>query len=229
MSNTRGASAEPKWLFPSGFSNAGNGNLTGTGQSFGSKARNLFQVGLDAAWEMDFFGGVRRGVEAANADLQAAVEDRRDLLVTLTAEVSVNYVQLRGLQEQLAIAQKNREAQQHSADVTKKRFQVGFASALDVANADAQVATTTSQIPLLESAERQTIYNISVLLGREPSALIDQLSPEGAVPATPPVVPVGLPSDLLRRRPDIRRAEAQLHSRPRELASRPQICFRSSA
>ncbi len=188
------------------------GPVNGTSQSFGARARNLFQVGLDAAWEMDFFGGVRRSVEAANADLQAAIEDRRDVLVTLTAELSVNYMELRGVQQELEIARKNLEAQQHSADVTKKRFQVGFASALDVANADAQVATTNSQIPLLESAERQSIYNISVLLGREPAALMDQLSPQRLVPATPPVVPIGLPSDLLRRRPDVRRAEAQLHS-----------------
>ncbi len=199
-----------------GVSGAGNGQFTGpvsgTSQSFGARARNLFLVGLDAAWEMDFFGGVRRSVEAANADLQAAIEDRRDVLVTLTAELSVNYMELRGVQQELEIARKNLDAQQHSADVTRKRFQVGFASALDVANADAQVATTSSQIPLLESTERQAIYNISVLLGREPAALMDQLSPAKLVPATPPVVPVGLPSDLLRRRPDIRRAEAQLHS-----------------
>jgi len=197
-------------------SGAANNQLTGPvngpSQSFGARARNLFQVGLDAAWEMDFFGGVRRSVEASNADLQAAIEDRRDVLVTLTAELSLNYMELRGVQQELDIARKNLDAQQHSADVTKKRFQVGFASALDMANAEAQVATTSSQIPLLEATERQNIYNISVLLGREPAALLDQLSVTRVVPATPPVVPIGLPSDLLRRRPDIRRAEAQLHS-----------------
>jgi multidrug efflux system outer membrane protein len=181
------------------------GSTNGGSQSFGARARNLFQVGLDAAWEMDFFGGVRRSVEAA-------IEDRRDVLVTLTAELSVNYMDLRGVQQELEIAHKNLVSQEHSAEVTKKRFQVGFASALDVANADAQVATTNSQIPLLEAAERQSIYNIGVLLGREPAALVDQLSVTRMVPPTPPVVPIGIPSDLLRRRPDIRRAEAQLHS-----------------
>ena len=197
-------------------SGTGNTQFSGTGNptspSFGGRVRNLFQVGLDAAWEMDFFGGVRRSVEAANADLQAAIEDRRAVLVTLTAELSLNYMDLRGVQQEIQIAKQNLEAQQHSADVTKKRFQVGFASGLDVANAEAQVATTSSQIPLLESTEQQAIYNISVLLGLEPAALVDTLAPRRELPATPPVVPVGLPSDLLRRRPDIRRAEAQLHS-----------------
>jgi multidrug efflux system outer membrane protein len=187
------------------------GSSAPSSQSVGAKARNLFQVGLDAAWEMDFFGGVRRSVEAANADLQAAFEDRRDVFVTLTSEVAVNYVQLRGLQQQLIVANKNLAAQQHSAEVTHKRFEVGFVSALDMANADAQVAATSAQVPLLEASVRQTIYNISVLLGREPAGLLQELSPEQAVPAMPSVVPVGLPSDLLRRRPDIRRAEAQLH------------------
>ncbi len=184
----------------------------GTTQSLTSRSRNLFQNGLDATWELDLFGGIRRGVEAADANLQAAVEDSRDVMVTLTAEVALNYVELRGYQQQIAIAQNNLEAQRQTAELTHKRFDVGFASRLDVANADAQVATTESQIPLLEASAQQTIYSLSVLLGREPAALLTELSPQGAIPATPPVVPVGLPSDLLQRRPDIRRAEAQLHS-----------------
>jgi len=178
----------------------------------GGTTRNLYQAGLDAAWELDIFGGVRRDVEAANADVLAAVEDRRNVLVTLTAEVALNYVDLRGFQQQIVIAQDNLKAQQHSAELTRRRFQGGFVSALDVANADAQVATTASQIPLLESSARQTIYNISVLVGLEPAALSEELSPVSVIPVTPPTVPVGVPSDLLRRRPDIRRAEAQIHA-----------------
>lgn len=174
--------------------------------------RNLYQAGLDAAWELDIFGGVRRDVEAANADVLAAVEDRRNVLVTLTAEVALNYVDLRGFQQQIVIAQDNLKAQQHSAELTRQRFQGGFVGALDVANADAQVATTASQIPVLESSARQTIYNISVLVGLEPAALSEELSPASMIPVAPPTVPVGVPSDLLRRRPDIRRAEAQIHA-----------------
>jgi multidrug efflux system outer membrane protein len=191
---------------------SGIGGTSGANSgSTAAGAHNLFQAGLDAAWELDLFGGVRRGIEAADADIQAAVEDSRDVMVTLTSEVALNYIGLRGLQQQIAIANKNLEAQRHSAELARKRFEVGFASRLDVANAEAQVATTLSQIPELEAAARQSIYNLGTLLGQEPAALLNELAPEGSIPPTPPVVPMGIPSDLLRRRPDIRRAEAQLH------------------
>jgi NodT family efflux transporter outer membrane factor (OMF) lipoprotein len=172
---------------------------------------NLYQMGLDASWELDVFGGTRRAVEAATADLKASIEDRRDVAVTLTAEVALSYLGLRGLQQEIAIAKENLDAQLHSVEITRQRFRGGFIGKLDVANAEAQVATTRSQIPVLEASARQTIYALSLLLAREPSALVDELSSAGVLPLTPPEVPMGLPSDLLRRRPDIRRAEAQLH------------------
>jgi NodT family efflux transporter outer membrane factor (OMF) lipoprotein len=174
--------------------------------------RNLFKVGLDAAWEMDIFGGTRRNIEAAEADFQASIEDRRDVLVTLVSEVAINYVQLRGYQQEIIIAQNNLKSQQQSADVVRKRFEGGFISSLDVANANAQVATTLSQIPLIEVSAQQAIYNISVLLGQEPASLLDELSSASSIPPTPPDVPMGLPSEMLRRRPDIRAAEARIHS-----------------
>jgi multidrug efflux system outer membrane protein len=173
---------------------------------------NQYQAGFDAGWELDIFGGVRRGIEAAGADLQAAVETRRDVLVTLTAEVARDYIDLRAFQQRIAIARKNLKAQEHSAGLTRQRFEAGFVSGLDVANAQAQVATTGAQIPLLEASARQSIYSLSVLLGQEPGALIQELSPSSAIPAAPPSVPVGVPSDLLRRRADIRRAEAEIHA-----------------
>jgi outer membrane protein, multidrug efflux system len=175
-------------------------------------SNDLFQAGLDAAWEIDIFGGVRRSVEAAQANLQAAVEDRRAVLVSLVAEVGVNYVSLRGFQQQILIARHNLETQKHTAEITRKRFEAGFASGLDTANANALVATTESQIPLFESAAQAAIYSLSVLLGLQPAALAQELSSDQPIPTTPPEVPVGLPSDLIRRRPDIRRAEAQLHA-----------------
>ncbi len=175
-------------------------------------ARDLFQIGLDAAWEIDVFGGTRRAVEASDADIQSAREDLRDVLVSLVAEMGSNYATLRGLQEEIAIARQNLAAQKRTADITRKRFEAGFVSKLDVANAEAQAATTESQIPRLESAAAETIYSMSLLLGQEPGPLTEELSTTSPVPATPPVVPVGLPSDLLRRRPDIRRAEARLHA-----------------
>jgi outer membrane protein, multidrug efflux system len=176
------------------------------------KAHSLFQVGLDASWEADIFGGIRRNIEAADANVEFAVEDSRDVLVTLVAEVGLNYMQLRGFQQQIVIAQRNLTAQKHNADITHQRFKAGLASELDTANADAQVAATTAQIPSLESLARQTLYSLSVLLGQPPASLLKELGPTAEIPSTPPEVPIALPSELLRRRPDIRRAEAQIHS-----------------
>ncbi len=188
-----------------------SGSVSRSRSSAGVK-RNLFQSGLDAIWEVDIFGGIRRGIEAADADIKTAIEDRRDVLVTLTAEVALNYIDLRGFQQQIVVARENLEAQKSSAAITRKRFQSGFVGALDVANANAQVAATASQIPVLESSARQIIYNLSVLLALEPAALLDELSPTSTIPVAPPTVPLGVPSDLLRRRPDIRRAESQIHA-----------------
>jgi multidrug efflux system outer membrane protein len=187
---------------------------SGGGVSFSTLGpfQELFQVGLDASWELDIFGGTRRNIEATTADLAAAVEDRRDVLVTLVGEVGNNYLNLRGFQEQVAIAKKNLAAQQKTAEITHKRFDAGFVGKLDVANADAQVATTAATIPVFQSSEQAAIYSIGVLLGKEPAFLAKELASKAPIPPTPPKVPVGLPSELLRRRPDIRRAEAQLHA-----------------
>jgi len=174
--------------------------------------QDLYQAGLDAVWELDLFGGVRRNVESANANIQAATENIRDVQVSVTAEVALNYIQLRGYQQEIVIAQNNLKAQKHIAEITRKLFNVGFDSALNVANADSAVATTESQIPVLETATQQSIYALSVLLARLPAELLKQLTPTSNLPGIPAQVPVGLPSDLLRRRPDIREAEAQLHA-----------------
>jgi NodT family efflux transporter outer membrane factor (OMF) lipoprotein len=173
--------------------------------------RNLFQTGLDAAWELDVFGRVRRNIEAADANVQVSIEDYRGTLVTLVAEVSLNYIDLRGFQQEIIIAQNNLQSQQRTADLTRKRFQVGLVSALDVANANAQVATTSALIPLLETSAQQAIYNLSVLLALEPAALVQELSPASPVPINPPEIPMVLPSALLLRRPDVRSAEALIH------------------
>ena len=198
-----------------GSSGGGASGSSGGGTSQGVSVapfRELFQVGLDASWELDIFGGIRRNIEAAGADLRAAVEDRRDVLITLVGDVGSNYINLRGFQQQIDIARKNLEAQQHNADIIQKRHDAGFVGGLDVANARAQVATTAATIPIFEYSARAAIYSLGVLLGREPAALEKDLIKAVLIPPTPPEVPVGLPSDLLRRRPDIRRAEAQLHA-----------------
>ena len=131
-------------------------------------AQNLFQTGLDALWEADIFGGIRRNVESSEANILAAQEGLRDVQVSLAAEVALNYVQLRGFQQQIAIAQDNLQAQRHTADITRQRFNAGFVSGLDVANADAQVAATASTIPVLQTSARQSIYALSVLLAGRP-------------------------------------------------------------
>jgi NodT family efflux transporter outer membrane factor (OMF) lipoprotein len=177
-----------------------------------SVTADQYQAGFDAGWEIDLFGGQRRNLEAADAGLQTAVESRRDVLVSLMAEVARNYIQLRSYQQQIDITKRNLAAQQHSAKISRERFEGGFVSGLDVANADAQSATTAAQIPLLESSARQAVYSLSILIGEVPAALDAELSPAGAIPSAPPSVPVGVPSDLLRRRPDIRLAEAQIHA-----------------
>jgi len=169
-------------------------------------------MGLDASWELDLFGGVRRNIEASEADIKAAVEDRRDVLVSLAGEVGANYANLRGFQQQIEIARRNLEAQKHTAEITRKRHEAGFVGGLDVANARAQVASTQSQIPVIESSAKAAIYSLSVLLGQQPTVLDRELALDKPIPTTPPEVPIGLPSDLIRRRPDIRRSEAQLHA-----------------
>ncbi|HEX2279276.1 MAG TPA: efflux transporter outer membrane subunit [Candidatus Tectomicrobia bacterium] len=171
---------------------------------------DLFQVGFDTSWEIDLFGGVRRSIEAAGADLDASVEDLRDVLVTLLAEVTRNYVEVRGFQRRIAIARHNIRAQQETLELTQARFEAGLTSQLDVVQAASQLATTQAQVPALEVPLKQGIHRLGVLLGLAPGALWPELSREAPIPPVPPEVPVGLPSDLLRRRPDVRRAERQV-------------------
>jgi outer membrane protein, multidrug efflux system len=177
-----------------------------------SSGKNLFQAGFDASWEIDVFGGVRRAVEAADAELQASEENYRDVLVSLFAEVARNYLEVRGSQLRKAIAEKNIFLENRTLEMTKGRLEVGLGSELDVAQAQAQLASTESRIPSLESAEKQAVHRLGVLLGMEPGALGTELSGSAPIPVGPPEVPAGLPSDLLRRRPDIRRAERELAS-----------------
>jgi NodT family efflux transporter outer membrane factor (OMF) lipoprotein len=173
---------------------------------------NLFQAGFDSTWELDLWGRVRREVESANANIEASGEARRQTLVTSLAELARDYVQLRGIQETLRITQENLKSAQESARLSDERFRGGLATDLDVANARAQVESTAAGIPQLEQQQEQMVNAISFLLGEPPGALSTELLPPQPVPPVPPSVPIGLPSDLLQRRPDIRQAEAQLHA-----------------
>ncbi len=171
---------------------------------------DLYDAGLDAAWELDIFGGTRRAIEAAEAEVGAAEETRAHVLVSLLGEVGLNYIELRGLQAELAVTQDNRDAQQQTLTLTRDRLQAGLATELDVARAEAQSATTAAQIPSLETGIKQAVHRLSVLVGEAPGTAVDQLVQAAPIPGLPPEVPVGLPSELLRRRPDIRRAEREL-------------------
>jgi NodT family efflux transporter outer membrane factor (OMF) lipoprotein len=172
--------------------------------------QNLFKSGFDSGWEIDIFGGARRRVEAAEANVEASVEERRGVLVTLLGDVAKNYIDLRGFQRRLAVAQQNLRAQQETLSITKVRFDAGLASDLEVAQAEGQVGATAAQIPILQSGLKQALYRLDVLLGAQPGALSTEFANEAPIPALPPQARVGLPVDLLRRRPDIRRAERQL-------------------
>ncbi|MGF6289414.1 multidrug efflux system outer membrane protein [Paraburkholderia youngii] len=173
---------------------------------------NLWQVGFDATWELDLFGRVRRSVEAANAQTEAAYESRNDALLSLEAEVAQTYMQLRGAQTLHDIAVSLVEQQGETVALTESQAKVGLASQLDVQSARAQLAQTKTQLPQYDQQIAQALNALAYLIGEPPGALEAQLSAPQTVPPVPPVVPVGLPSTLARRRPDIRRAEANLHA-----------------
>jgi NodT family efflux transporter outer membrane factor (OMF) lipoprotein len=173
---------------------------------------NQYQLGFDASWEPDLFGGVHRSVEAAEADTVAQEEEARDALVSLEAEVARDYIDLRAAQAQLAVTARNIATQQETRALAEQRFRAGLGTALDVTNAEAQVRSTRSQSPPFSRSVASDINQLSELLAREPGALTAELETAKPVPPVPAQVPVGLPGDLLRRRPDIRAAEARLHA-----------------
>ncbi len=171
---------------------------------------NLFQVGFDASWELDVFGGIRRSIEASTANLEAAEADRDAVLLSLSAEVGLEYVTYRSLQQRVALATQNLDAQQATLDLTQRLFKAGLAPELDVTRAQAQVSTTAATIPLLRAQAAQSVHRLGTLIGQLPMTLTDELRPEGDIPQAPRLVSVGLPSELLLRRPDVARSERQL-------------------
>jgi NodT family efflux transporter outer membrane factor (OMF) lipoprotein len=174
------------------------------------ESQNLFDLGAAASWELDLWGRIRRQVEAADAEVAASVEDYRDVLVTLFAEVATNYVNVRALQERLRYANANVEAQERTLQLTQDRFDSGLVSALDVAQAESNLANTRALIPSLEQELTIAFNRLAVLLAVSPGALDDELSAEAPIPHEPEAVTRGLPADLLRQRPDIRSAERRL-------------------
>ncbi len=185
-----------------------------------SLVTNLYQVGFDASWELDLWGGVRRSVEAANADRESAEFARRDALVSLSAEIARTYLGLRGTERLLAIAEAQVRTQQQLRQLVNSRHEAGFTPQSDVAAQAAQVQAALAQLPPLRQQAAQARNRLALLLALPPGALAERLArPDPAASpalstsaALPPVVPVGVPGELLRRRADIRKSEADLHA-----------------
>jgi NodT family efflux transporter outer membrane factor (OMF) lipoprotein len=183
--------------------------LAGPGFSIG--AINDYNTGFDASWELDLWGKVRRQVEAADAQVDQAADRRRDALVSSLAELARDYLQLRGVQTQIRIANDNLKVDRDILTLAQQRQQRGLQNGLDVENAAAQVESVRAQIPALEQEQSQYINALSLLLDQPPGALKATLG-AGAIRTGPPRIPLGIPSELARRRPDIRAAEDQLHA-----------------
>jgi NodT family efflux transporter outer membrane factor (OMF) lipoprotein len=169
-----------------------------------------YSAGLDASWEIDIFGGVRRSVEAAEADVAAAAADLGDASVSLTAEVALNYVEVRGLQLRLAIARANLASQSETLQLTEWRQQAGLVGRQDVEQARSNREQTRAQIPSLETSLAEAEHRLDILLGTSPGTVHPRLAAAGALPAMPARIAVGIPAYTLRRRPDIRAAERRL-------------------
>jgi multidrug efflux system outer membrane protein len=189
-----------------------SGALRDLAPAEGFDAANLHDYSIGAGWELDLWGRIRRSIESADAAVEASGEDYRDVLVSLLAEVALSYTDVRSYQERIRLANANVETQQNTLGLTRDRFAVGLVSALDVAQAESNLANTESLIPVLETNLQLALNRIAVLLGLPPGAVHAELEQAEPVPAEPPEVTVGVPADLLRQRPDVRRAERQLAS-----------------
>ncbi len=191
----------------------GTAGSIGGGGASGSAihALDLYQYGLQSMYDLDLWGKNRRAVEAAVAAAQSSAEARRAGLLNVEAQVASNYIKLRGTETVLAITQKNLKSADQLVELTSEREQAGLTTELDVANAKATRAEIASQIPTLTAERDNYIGQIGMLLGVTPQTLPVDLTTPAVVPLTPPSVPIGLPADLLRRRPDVREAEANLH------------------
>lgn len=175
-----------------------------------NREQQYYDAGFDAAWELDVFGRVRRGVEASSAELGAAQASLKDVQITVSAEVARNYFELRGLQRELAVAQRNADNQRTTLNLTHARLDAGTGTDLDTARAQAQLDSTLAVIPNLQAGVSRSIFRLGVLTGHTPEALIAELAMPRELPALPSSLHIGTPEALLRRRPDLRVAEREL-------------------
>lgn len=175
------------------------------------KATNIYSAGFDFLWEIDLFGRIKRTVESADAYYQASVEDYHDVMITMLAEVARNYIELRTTQARIAYAENNVATQQKTLELTQNLYQSEIVSELDVRQAEFNLANTQAEIPSLHTAETANLNRLAVLVGQMPGQLKSKLAPYTNLPQIEDVN-ITLPTDLLRQRPDIRRAERQLAS-----------------
>lgn len=208
--NGNATAADVKLSDKGGALFGGSSSSSSSGSS-GIDPMSIYQYGFDATWTVDVFGKVRRQVEAGNAAIQASEIDRRGVLIQMMAEVARDYVQLRNAQMQLQIAEDNVNTAQKLLTLTRQRATAGLTDQLDVAQEQAQLTTTEATVPQAQQQVAQYINALSMLLALPPRALQSELETGEPVPPTPVVIPVGLPSELLRRRPDVMEAEANLH------------------
>jgi NodT family efflux transporter outer membrane factor (OMF) lipoprotein len=196
--------------FPS-VTAAGSASRSRTSEETGSgDTRELFSAGFDASWELDLFGGITRGIEAAEANLESSVADLHDTQVTLVAEVATNYVEVRSLQIRLRIARDNLASQSETLQLTDWRAQAGLVSNQDVDQARSNREQTRAQIPSLETALAEAEHRLDILLGKTPGTLHPRLTTAADLPALPEEIVVSIPADTLRQRPDVRAAERTL-------------------
>lgn len=190
---------------------SGNGVLGEAVEAMGQDLTQSTSVaGLDLNWELDVFGGRRRALEAARADLGRTEAAKEAIRISVVAEVGQNYLEVRGRQKQLEVARATLRTQESTLALTADRRRAGLSSDLDVVRAETQTAETRSQIPRMEESLQRAIHRLGVLMGQPPTVLAEQLGEVRPLPVASSRIPVGLPSDLLRRRPDVRMAEREL-------------------
>lgn len=176
----------------------------------GGEEEEYYLAQFDSSWELDLFGGIRRSIEASQAELEASQADVNDVLVSLMAEVAVNYIEVRTYQQRLDITQANIKTQEQTYELNKSRYEAGLIEELAVQQSLRNLETSRSQVPMLKSGLRAAKNRLAVLLGQEPGSIDDMLAADNGLPQVPPNVAVGIPAETMRRRPDIRRAERQL-------------------
>lgn len=197
-------------LYPS-VTASGNARRSSSSKESGSgNTVDLFNAGFDATWELDLFGGVRRGIEAASADVESSVASLHDTQVSLAAEIATNYVEVRSLQTRLTIARDNLSSQSETLQLTDWRAQAGLVSSQDVEQARSNREQTRAQIPSLETALAAAEHNLDILIGKTPGTLHERLAKASGLPLVSNEIAVGIPADTVRQRPDVMIAERRL-------------------